>query len=112
MTQLITRLIINAFALVVASGLVPGIHIRGFWPIFSAAAIMGLVNTFIKPFVLLLTLPINVLTLGLFTLFINALMLKLVAFLVPGFEINGFMAAFLGALLISIVSTVLSHLSK
>lgn len=112
MTRIITRLIINALALVLASGIVPGLTIRGFWPVLSAAIIMGLVNAFIKPVVILLTLPINLLTLGIFTLFINAFMLKLVAFLVPGFTIAGFTAAFLGALLISIVSTVLSHLSK
>ncbi len=112
MSRIITRLIINAFALVLASGIVPGIHIRGFWPIFSAAVIMGLVNAFIKPVVLLLTLPINILTLGIFTLFINAFMLELVHFIVPEFQISGFTAAFLGALLISIVSTILSHLSK
>ena len=112
MFAIITRLIINAFALVVASSLVPGIRLRGFWSVCSAAIMMGLVNTFIKPVILLLTLPINILTLGLFTLILNALMLELVAFLVPGFQISGFGAAFFGALLISIVSTILSHLSK
>ncbi|MBI4470811.1 MAG: phage holin family protein [Acidobacteria bacterium] len=112
MSKLITRLVINAFALVLAAGVVPGINIKGFWPVLSAAVIMGLVNAFIKPVVLLLTLPINILTLGIFTLFINALMLKLVDFLVPDFDITGFAAAFFGALLISVVSTVLSHLSK
>lgn len=112
MSKIITRLIINAFAIVVASGLIPGIHIEGFWPIFSAAVLMGLVNTFIRPVVILLTLPINILSLGIFTLIINALMLMFVAYLVPAFHIAGFWAAFWGALLISIVSTALSHFAK
>ena len=99
---------VNLLALVIAGSLIPGIRIQSIQMGMIAAAILGVVNAVIRPLVLILTLPINLLTLGLFTLVINAAMLKLVADVVPGFVIESFRAAFLGALLISLISWVLN----
>ncbi len=108
MIGFLLRWSINLFALVTAGVLINGIRIQSVTTGLLAAGILGIVNAVIRPVVLILTLPINVLTLGLFTLVINAAMLKLVAVLVPGFVIETFGAAFLGALLVSIISWVLN----
>lgn len=109
MRNLVIRLFINAVALWVAARFVPGIELSGeFLPILLVAAVFGLVNALIKPFVLLLSIPVVVLTLGLFTLVINALMLMLTAAMVGALSVEGFGAAFLGSLLISIVSLLFS----
>lgn len=99
---------INLFALVIAGSFIPGVRIESIGMSFVAAGILGIMNAVIRPIVLILTLPINLLTLGLFTLVINAFLLQLVASLVPGFSIEGFWAAFWGALVISLVSWVLN----
>jgi putative membrane protein len=99
---------VNLLALVIAGSLIPGIRIQSIQMGMIAAAILGVVNAVIRPLVLILTLPINLLTLGLFTLVINAAMLKLVADVVPGFVIESFRAAFLGALIVSLISWVLN----
>ncbi len=101
---IITRWLIITAAILLASWLVPGIRVESVLTAIFAAAILGLINTFIKPVLIILTLPLNILTLGIFTFFLNAFLLKLVAYLIRGFEVKGFMAAFLGALIISIVS--------
>ena len=101
---IITRWLIVTAAILLASWLVPGITVESVWTAIFAAAILGLINTFIKPVLIILTLPLNILTLGIFTFFLNAFLLKLVAYLIRGFEVKGFIAAFLGALIISIVS--------
>jgi len=98
----------NLLALMVAASLIDGIKIKTIGMGILAAGILGVVNAIIRPVVLLLTLPINILSLGLFTLVINALMLKIVADLVPGFTIESFRAAFWGALVISLVSWLLN----
>ena len=84
-------------------GLLPGIEVAGFWLAVLAAAILGLLNMFIKPLVILITLPINIISLGLFTFIINALLLYAVAGLLDGIAITGFWWAVLGALIISFV---------
>ncbi len=99
---------INLLAMVIAGSVIPGIKIQSIGMGIIAAGIFGIVNAVIRPVILVLTLPINLLTLGLFTLVINAAMLKLVSDLVPGFVIESFHAAFLGALLISIISWVMN----
>jgi putative membrane protein len=104
----ILRCSVNLLALVIAGSTIPGIKIQSIQMGIIAACILGVVNAVIRPVVLLLTLPINILTLGLFTLVINALMLKLVADVVPGFTLESFRAAFWGALLISAISWLLN----
>jgi putative membrane protein len=108
MIGFLLRWSINLLALVTAGLLINGIIIQNITAGLLAAGILGIVNAVIRPVVLLLTLPINILTLGLFTLVINAAMLKLVAGLVPGFAIETFGAALFGALLVSIISWILN----
>jgi putative membrane protein len=108
--RLLAKWLINSLALFAANYLVKGIVINDFWSGVAAAALLGIVNAFIRPVVILLTLPLNILTLGLFTLVINALMLKLTAWAVGGIAIHGFWAAFWGALVISVVSWLISLL--
>ncbi|HIS35919.1 TPA: phage holin family protein [Candidatus Scatousia excrementigallinarum] len=93
-----------ALAMMFVGWIVPGITISNFVTALIAAAVIALVNIFIKPVLVFLTLPINILTLGIFILVINALLFMFVAYLVPGVEVNGFWSAFLGALLLSILS--------
>lgn len=99
---------VNLLALVVAGSLIEGIRIEGIGKSILAAGVLSVVNAVIRPIALILTLPVNLLTLGLFTLVINAIMLEMVAALVPGLIIESFSAAFWGALLISLISWVLN----
>lgn len=106
---LIIRLLINAGALYAAALLVNGIDLpSGFWSIALVALVFGLINALIKPVVTLMTLPLNLLTLGLFTLVINAFMLMLTGTF-SGLTVVGFWPAFLGSMVISIVSLILSR---
>ncbi len=110
--RLVISILINAAALCVAARFVPGIHIGDWRSVLATALIFGFVNALIRPVLKLLSCPIIVLTLGLFTLVLNALMLELTAWfgrhLGIDFSVEGFVPAFVGALLISIVSTLLS----
>jgi len=108
----VARWLINALALLLVAQITPGMSLRGAGPTLLAAAVLGVVNALLRPIALLLTLPLNLLTLGLFTLVINALMLWLTSALVPGFVVRGFWAALLGSLLLSLVSLVLSRLIR
>ena len=117
--KLLIRWVITAFALFVAAWLVPGIQVeRNAWAVYAVmAVIVGLVNAFIRPLLKLLTCPLIMLTLGLFTLIINGLSLWIAARIANGifnvgFFIEDFWAAFLGALIVSIVSVILSALVK
>lgn len=91
-------------AILLASYFVPGIKVDTLSTAVIAACVLGLINVFIRPIVVLLTLPLSILTLGIFYFFINAFMLKLAAYFVSGFEVTSFFAAFLGSLIISVVS--------
>src|SRR6266849_6783165 len=109
----IVRLLVNAAALWVATRLVPGVTYVGGWlPFVGVALVFGFLNTFIRPIAKVLTFPIIIVTLGLFSLVINALMLWLTSAMSSvlgfGFEVRGFWAAFFGALVVSIVSTLLA----
>jgi len=95
-------------AIILSAYLLDGIRISGFLSAFFAAAILGILNAFFRPIALLLTLPINILSLGLFTFIINALMLKLASGLIPGFDVYGFWTAIFGSLIISIISWLLN----
>lgn len=101
---LIFRWVINAIALILIASLVPGFGVETFYNALIAALILGLVNALIRPIVLVLTLPVNIVTLGLFTFVVNALMIWLVSTVVKGFEVSGFVPALLAALLLWVVS--------
>jgi len=98
MIGFLIRLAIGAFGLWVAARIVPGMHFEGAGTLIVAAFLLGLVNAVVRPLVILLTLPLTVLTLGLFLLVVNGLMLALVAVLLPGFTLDGLGAAVLGAI--------------
>lgn len=100
--------ILNALALLIVAYLYSGVQVQGWQAAAVAALVLGLVNTLVKPVLVLLTLPITILTLGLFLLVINALLLWAVGSVVPGFHVDGFWAAVLGALLYSLVTWALS----
>jgi putative membrane protein len=106
--QLLLIWLINALALVIITHLVPSIHINGFGTAMIVAVVLGLLNASLRWVLIILTLPVNILTLGLFTLVINALMFWLCAVLLKGFEVSGFWSAFFGSLLYSFVSWLLS----
>lgn len=110
MKNLIVKVILNAAAIMLAANWIEGIHVSGWGAVFVAAIILGIVNAIIRPIFMLLTLPLNFLTLGLLTFVINGLMLLLTASLVGGFAIAGVWPAILGAIVISVVSTVLNWL--
>jgi len=107
----IARLLINMVAILLMAYLLPRvIWVDGLGAAFIAALLLGIVNTLIRPLLILITLPITLLTLGLFLLVINGLMLWLVAALVKGFHVSGFWGAVIGSILISFVSWVLSRI--
>ncbi len=112
MVGLLVRLIVNALAMLAVPYVVHGVHVNGFGAALLAAIILGIVNAVIRPILLLLTLPFVILTLGLFTLVINAITFELVAHLHIGLTVDGFRAAIFGALVLSIVSFLLSTLVK
>jgi putative membrane protein len=96
--SILLRWLISAAAIFLVPYIVPGVTIRDFWTALVAALVIGLINILIKPVLVILTLPVNILTLGLFTLVINAILFWFASTIVKGFEVSGFMAAFLGAL--------------
>lgn len=102
------RWILNAAALWIVTQFISGISIAGLPTLLWTAAVLGLVNALIRPILLLVTLPLNILTLGLFTFVINAVMLLLVTVLVPGFHVAGFGTALVAAVLLAIVGGLLS----
>ncbi|MFA6099383.1 MAG: phage holin family protein [Patescibacteria group bacterium] len=108
----IVRWVINALAVMLAAYLIPGVSVDNFWAALITALVMGLINAIIRPLVLLLTLPVNILTLGLFTLVINALMFWLASAVVPGFYVMGFWPAFGGALIFWAVSWLTNSLFR
>jgi putative membrane protein len=110
MLTLIARWIINAAALLLVAYLYPGVTVESFFAAMIAALVLGLVNAFIRPLLVLLTLPVTLLTLGLFLFVINAFLFWFVAEIVQGFKVTGFMAALLGSVLYSLITLVTSWL--
>lgn len=110
MRGLFLRWLIQTLAILAAAYLLEGIVVRGFLPALFAAAVLAVLNALLRPVLLLLTLPLNILTLGLFTFVINALLLQMASGVIGGFEVHGFGTAFIGSLLISLVSWLLTTL--
>ncbi|MCW9054559.1 MAG: phage holin family protein [Candidatus Pacebacteria bacterium] len=100
---LITKLLLTVLTLLLVSRYIPGIEVSGFYIALIVAVVLGLINLIIKPILVLLTLPINLLTLGLFTFVINAGLFWFVSTFVEGFTVDGFIPAFIGALSIVVV---------
>ena len=111
--RLLISLLLNSLALFLTDKLVPGFEIKDFVTAILLAIILGLLNTFIKPLLLFLTAPFTLLTLGLFIFVVNAIVLGIAAYIVPGVTINGgAWAAILAAVVLSVVSTILSLLAR
>lgn len=104
MPGFLIRLAINALAIGIASAIVPGFVVDGFWNLLGAAFLLGLLNAFVRPVLVVLTLPISVLTLGFFLLVINAAMLGLVAWVMQGVSLSGFFSALFAVIIISVFS--------
>lgn len=108
--RLLIKWILSAVAVWIVAQIVPGIHVSGPMAALVAALVIGLVNATVGLVVKVITLPLTILTLGIFWLVINAVMLEVAAAFVRGFEVRGFGAAFIGAILLSIVSSLLHWL--
>jgi len=109
MAGFVLRLLIGALGLWLASELVSGIVIEGAWTLLGAALLLGIVNAIVRPLLVILTLPITVVTLGLFLLVINAATLGLVAWMLENFTITGFWPALFGAIVVSITGWLASY---
>jgi putative membrane protein len=107
----VIRLVFNALVLLLVAQLIQGFRVASFWVALATALVLGVLNAVIKPVLIILTLPINVLTLGLFTFVINALILWLAAAIVPGFAIERFLTAILAAVLLALINMVISLLT-
>lgn len=108
MEMLLVHVLVMSVLLMIVAKIVPGIEVEGFGQALLAALVLGVMNFFVRPVLVLLTLPFTIVTLGLFLLIINALLLKLCAAVVPGLKVKGFGSAFLGALLLAIFSAGLT----
>ncbi|HYA40049.1 MAG TPA: phage holin family protein [Syntrophobacteraceae bacterium] len=108
MKGLMIRWLLLTISIILTSYLIDGIYVRSFASALFAALVLGILNALFRPILLIVTIPINILTLGLFTFVINALLLKMVSGVVPGFYVHGFFSAVFGSLLISLVSWLLS----
>lgn len=100
------HILITAGALVVVSYLLPGIHVVSFQYAILVASVLGLLNIFVKPIIVFLTLPATILTLGLFLFVVNAIIFMIASSLLSGFVVDGFVPALLGSLIVSIISTI------
>ena len=110
MKGLFIRWLMLTLAIMAAAYVLDGIQVAGVFSAFFAAAILGILNALLRPILLLITLPLNILTLGLFTFVINALMLMMVSGVIGGFQVHGFWWAVVGSLIISAVSWLLTSL--
>ncbi len=104
--NILLRVLFNALGLLLIAQFIPGIDVSGVYVAIISALILGLLNLIIKPVLLILTLPITVITLGLFAFVINAALFYFAASFIDGFDVKGFLPAFIGALLMSLVSAV------
>lgn len=104
--------LLSALAIVVAAYVLPGVHVADFLTALVLAIVLGIINAILKPLLILLTLPITILTLGLFTLVINALLIMLATLIVPGFTVDTFLWALLFSIVLSLVNAVLQSLAK
>jgi len=110
--RLIFRWFLNAGALLLIANYLPGMELGGLYSALITVIVLGLVNALIRPIIFILSLPVNILTLGLFTFVINALLFWFVSSIVKGFEVEGFWVAFLASILFSLLSFAISLLLK
>lgn len=105
-------ILLNTLAVLVTSYILPGIHIASFWTALVVAIVLGIVNAVLRPIVFILTLPINILTLGLFSFIIMGLLVYLVSWIVPGFKVDNFGWAILFALIVALINWFFNSLVR
>lgn len=105
---LLVRWILFALAIIFVAWLVPGIEVENFQSAMLVTVIIALINIFIRPLIVFITLPINILTLGVFTLVINALLLMLAGYLAPGVDVEGFLSAFIGSVVLAFLGLIIN----
>lgn len=110
--KLITRIALTALALLLVAYIIPGVAIDGLYPAIIAAIILGILNAIVRPILIILTLPITILTLGLFIFFINASLFYFTASFIDGFFVSGLVPALLGSILVSIISAIGNNFIK
>ena len=110
--HLLISLLINTIAIVITAAVLPGVHLDGVMPALITAIVLGVINMFIKPIIILITLPLTILTLGLFILVINSLVILLAAAIVPGFTVDGFWWALIFSVVLWIVNSVLHEIES
>ena len=108
---LLIRWIFFTLAILFVAWLVPGIFVENFQSAMLVTVIMALINIFIRPLIVFITLPINILTLGLFGLVVNALLFMLAGYIAPGFYVDGFLAAFLGSVVLSFLGLIINMIT-
>lgn len=112
MFGLLLQWVLYGVALLVVSNVVPGFYVEGLWPAMIAALVIGLLNATVGFFLKIITFPLSILTLGLFLLVINAIMIMLASGIVRGFQVRGFMPAFLGAIVLAILGMLIRAFTK
>lgn len=112
MVNLVMKLTVNGFAVWVAAVVVPGVEVENLWTAIVVTVVLGVVNMFVRPILIILTLPVTILTLGLFILILNALMVGLAAWLVSGFMVSGLTSALLFSVVLWMVNGVLVMLTR
>lgn len=105
--SIVINWVISAIVILIASQILPGVHVDNFINALIVAVVLGIINAFIKPVILIFTLPINILTLGLFTFVINALLVMLTSYIVKGFVVDGFLWALIFSIVLSLINIVL-----
>jgi putative membrane protein len=112
MVLILIKLLINALAIFITAELIPGVQLDGMYGALIVALVLGLINAIIKPILMLLTLPINFMTLGLFTFVVNAAMILLASKIVDNFAIPSFWTALVFSIILSVVSSILTWIAK
>lgn len=110
MINIILNWLLYSALIIFTAWLIPGISVQSFLSAMLVCLVIGLINIFIKPILEFISLPINFLTLGLFSLVINALLLMLAGYITPGFEVSGFISALFGSIVLSIASVVINRI--
>lgn len=110
--NILINILLSGLAVFIAAYILPGVEVESFTTALVAAIVLGVINAVLKPVLLILTLPINILTLGLFTFVLNALLILLAANIVPGFHVNGFIWALILSLVLAVINFFLHNLSR
>lgn len=108
---LLLRWLLFALAIMLTAWLIPGIDVANFQSAMIVTVVMALINIFVRPLIVFITLPINLLTLGIFTLVINALLFMLAGYIAPGFIVDGFLSAFLGSIVLAFLGLIINNIT-